>query len=58
MMTSVYKKLAIDLLKTCDLGLDKAERIVKFLQNYGLVDYDTLKEYYSDDEDEDENDAA
>lgn len=50
MVDDVYKELAIDLLTTCDLGMDQATAIVRFLRSEGLIDYDDLKEYYLDDE--------
>jgi len=49
MERSVYKELAIDLLTICELGMDQAEAIVKFLSVEGFIDYDQLKEYYHDD---------
>lgn len=42
----VYLELAEDIVDNCDLTLDQAKKVVQFLENEGLVDYDTLKETY------------
>jgi hypothetical protein len=49
-MTNPYYELAIDLLTHCDLRMDQAKTIVAFLDDQALLDYDTLKEYYLEDE--------
>lgn len=52
-MVSVYEELALDLLTTCELGIDQARAIVTFLKVEGFVDYDQLEEYYLPEEDTD-----
>lgn len=48
MLTDVYKELAIDLLTVINLSIEDAQKVVKFLDDEGLIDYDVLKEYYLD----------
>ena len=48
----VYHDLVIDLVSNCGLTMFDARKIVKFLSDEGHIDYDTLKEYYLDEEDE------
>jgi hypothetical protein len=56
-MINVYEELAVDLLMAGNFTIDQTRQIVTWLQNENLIDYDTLKEYYlTDYEDEDEED--
>jgi len=52
MIKDVYNELALDLVKNCGLTMFDARKVAKFLSNEGHVDYDALKEYYLDEEDE------
>jgi hypothetical protein len=46
----VYQELAIDLVKTCSINMFTAKKIVAALEDLGLLDYDTLKEVYLEQE--------
>ena len=52
MIKDVYNELALDLVKNCGLTMFDARKVARFLSNEGHVDYDALKEYYLDEEDE------
>ena len=45
-MSSVYDELIADIMSFGEVDRETASSIAQFLQNEGLVDYDTLKEYY------------
>jgi hypothetical protein len=45
---NVYNELAIDLLTTCSLNKMQADKIVSFLKENELIDYDVLKEFYAE----------
>jgi hypothetical protein len=50
-MNDVYAELAKDIVAfTSSLSLDQAKEVVRFLRGESLVDYDVLKEYYSDED--------
>ena len=53
MVKSVYNELVIDLITNCDINGIQAWKIVNYLQNEGILDYDILKEYYSKDKETD-----
>ena len=50
----VYHSLVVDLVANCGLNMFVARKIVAFLQQEGHIDYDALKEYYLDEEEDDE----
>lgn len=45
---SLRKELAMDIIDESDIWPHQAEKIVNFLLQEGLIDYDILKEYYLD----------
>lgn len=47
---SVYEELIIDLITNCNLNAFNARKIVNYLRGEGIIDYDILKEYYSEEE--------
>lgn len=47
-MINVYEELVTDLLMAGDFTTDQTRQIVNYLRSEGLLDYDTLKEYYLD----------
>ena len=47
-MVDVYEELVSDLLIAGDFTTDQTRQIVRYLRGEGLLDYDTLKEYYLD----------
>lgn len=51
-----YDELKYDLVRFTDKA--NVDLIVEWLTSEGLLDYDTLKEYYLDEEDEDEDDFS
>lgn len=46
----VYNDLVIDLVSNCRLNMFTARKIVEFLKQEGHIDYDALKEYYTDED--------
>lgn len=48
MTDSVYDELVIDLIKNCNINAFNAWKIVTFLREKDILDYDNLKEYYED----------
>ena len=47
-----YIELAYDLgLLNCNLSAEAAQEVITFLEQKGLLDYDTLKEVYLDNDD-------
>lgn len=53
MERSVYEELTIDLITNCRMNAFDARKVVSFLEDRGIIDYDNLKEIYSDDEETD-----
>ena len=50
-LTEVLRdQLALDILDVASIYNDQAKAVVAFLVQEGLVDYETLKEYYLDEE--------
>lgn len=49
-MSSVYEELVIDLIKNCGMNAFQSRKVVDYLRGEGILDYDGLKEYYSEDE--------
>lgn len=47
MPKDVYEELVIDLVVNCNLNMFEGRKIVKYLSDEGHIDYDALKEYYS-----------
>lgn len=47
-MNSVYNDLVIELVKNCKINSFDARKIVTFLKDSSLIDYDTLKEYFNE----------
>lgn len=50
MVNNVYKELAYDIFANTEIYLTQAENIVDWLKQEGILDYDTLSEYYEDGE--------
>ncbi len=46
----IYNELAEDLIVSCELTEEQAYSVVTFMKNEGILDYDTMKEYYLEDE--------
>lgn len=53
MVNSVYEELVIDLVTRCNLNMFQSRKIVNYLRGEGILDYDQLKEYYSESEESD-----
>lgn len=53
-MNSVFDELVIDIITNCNTNAFLANKVVNYLRGEGILDYDILKEYYSEDEDGDE----
>ena len=53
MERSVYEELTIDLITNCRMNAFDARKVVSFLEDRCIIDYDNLKEIYSDDEETD-----
>lgn len=49
-MNSVYNDLVIELVKNCKINSFDSRKIVTFLKDSSLIDYDTLKEYFNEHE--------
>lgn len=54
MIKSVYEELVIDLVTNCNMTMFDARKVVNYLRGEGLVDYDGLKEYYEEGEEDEE----
>lgn len=52
-MNSVYDELVIDLIENCRMTAFDARKAVNYLKDQGILDYDQLKEYFSEDEESD-----
>ena len=50
-MINLADELATDIMSEGPLSFPEAQKIASFLIQEGLVDYDTLKEYYLDEGD-------
>lgn len=50
MVKSVYEELVIDLITNCNMNAFQARKVINYLKDEGILDYDNLKEYYSEDE--------
>lgn len=48
MANDYYKELAYDIFANTESSMALAEEIVKWLKGEGLLDYDSVKEYYTD----------
>ena len=48
----VYHSLTIDLVSNCGMNMFDARKVVKYLDDEGHIDYDALKEYYLEDQDD------
>lgn len=46
----VYHDLVIDLVSNCGLNMFTARKVVDFLKQECHIDYDALKEYYMEEE--------
>ncbi len=49
-MIDVYEELKNSMLESCFITEDQADEVMKFLRGEGVLDYDTLKEMYLDDD--------
>ena len=49
-MNSVYDELVIHLIENCRVNAFEARKVVNYLRGEGLLDYDGLKEYFDQDE--------
>lgn len=49
-IASVYEEMVIDLITNCNLNAFQARKVVNYLRGEGIMDYDILKEYYSEEE--------
>lgn len=50
MVNDLLSELAYDIMANTDtVTIEQAKEVVKFLNTEGILDYDVLKEYYSDD---------
>lgn len=49
-MKSVYEDLMIDIVSNCNTTMFEVRKIVNYLKDEGVLDYDILKEYFSEDE--------
>ena len=43
---SVYEELTIDLISNCRMNAFDARKVVNYLKDKGILDYDNLKELY------------
>lgn len=50
MIESVYEELVIDIVTQCNMNMFEARKVVNYLRGEGILDYDGLKEYYSEDQ--------
>lgn len=48
MINDVYAELVIDIVMHCNTNAFTARKIVDFLKKEGHIDYDALKEYYAE----------
>ena len=53
MIKSVYEELVIDLITNCNMNAFLARKVVDYLRGEGILDYDILKEYYSESDESD-----
>ena len=49
MIKSVYEELVIDIVTNCNTNMHEARKVINYLRGEGILDYDILKEYYSED---------
>ena len=50
----VYHNLVIDLVTNCNMNMFDARKVVNYLRDEGIMDYDILKEYYLEDQDDED----
>jgi hypothetical protein len=50
-MISPYAELRFDLMGICYLSKEQADNVINFLKECDILDYDILKEAYTDDDD-------
>jgi hypothetical protein len=48
-MKSDYEDLMIDIVSNCNTNLFETRKVINYLLEQGILDYDILKEYYSED---------
>lgn len=49
-MESMYENLMIDIVSNCNTTMFEVRKIVNYLKAEGILDYDILTEYFSEDE--------
>ncbi len=49
-MKSVYEDLMIDIVMNCNTNMFEARKVINYLRDQGILDYDILKEYYDQNE--------
>lgn len=52
MANSVFDELVIDIITNCNTNAFEARKIVNYLRGEGILDYDILKEYFTEDEED------
>ena len=52
-MKSVYEDLVIDIVTQCNMNMFEARKVVNYLRGEEILDYDMLKEYYDQSENND-----
>lgn len=50
MIKDVFEEFTIDLVTNCNLNMFTARKIVTFLRGEGIIDFDILRKYYSEEE--------
>ena len=50
----IYRDIVIDIVSNCGMSMFDAGKVVNYLRGEGILDYDTLKEHYLEDQDDED----